>query len=278
VLLFVFLILNIVKDFGKYKRLHRTDEVARLNYARNKAVNPCSVKFLRRNTTGASINFNLSIKMTEQNYAPVRNSTTLSVQAAQKPPKKTSLAYEGPKLSPEELLTEAWLPISGFEGRYEVSSLGRLRSTNRMIRFGRGGSRQVGGIKKTVIHSSGREQATLKIGRFVQRTAFVSRLVAIAFHPNPDQKPEVNHMDGNPLNNRASNLEWSTTLENLTHKLRNKLQPGLATETIKGICQEIVNRSATGITAKEIASKYGISPWTVHRISSNLNLASKISN
>lgn len=58
----------------------------------------------------------------------------------------------------------------------------------------------------------------------VQKKFYIHRLVAIAFIPNPENKPEVNHKDGNKLNNNDWNLQWTTTKENVEHSITNQLR------------------------------------------------------
>lgn len=58
-----------------------------------------------------------------------------------------------------------------------------------------------------------------------QKDFLVHRLIALVFIPNPDNKPYVNHIDGNRLNNAVNNLEWNTHAENMQHAYRNNLIP-----------------------------------------------------
>lgn len=62
------------------------------------------------------------------------------------------------------------------------------------------------------------------------KTPTIHRLVALAFIPNPDNKPQVNHIDGDKLNNHVSNLEWVTNRENINHGYENGLLVGKAGE------------------------------------------------
>lgn len=113
------------------------------------------------------------------------------------------------------MCNEIWKPIIGLEGYYEVSSLGRV------MRIKSGGRARAGTILKPWVNS-GYLSVTLR-GREYR----VHRLVAIAFTPNPENKPCVNHIDGNKLNNAVDNLEWCTYSENLIHAYRTGLHSGI---------------------------------------------------
>ena len=204
--------------------------------------------------------------MTGQRYVAVRRATTLAKRAVKKPPKIPSLAYERQPFPPDELATELWLPIAGYEGRYAVSSLGRIKSLIvGRIPIRNGGYREcMGGIRKTRLDRNGREDIRLRANGKA-RTLSISRTVATTFHPNPNQLPEVNHLDGDPLNNRANNLEWDTVEGNRQHAVDNRLQPSLSVELVSEIQKEYRSRTESN-TANEIAQKYGVSVWTVRRI------------
>jgi len=93
---------------------------------------------------------------------------------------------------------------------YEISSKGKLRKGNFILK---------GSIKKT-----GYLEYSMSVkGKRIY--ALAQRLVAIHFIPNPENKPEVNHIDFDTLNNEKSNLEWSTRLENIRHSRRNERYP-----------------------------------------------------
>lgn len=103
-------------------------------------------------------------------------------------------------------MEEQWKPIEGYEGIYEVSSIGRVRSLDR---YDRRGIFRKSQIIKTKRHPEGYRSVSLwSDGK--QTPLLVHRLVAQAFLPNPDNLPDVNHKDEDKTNNRADNLEWCT--------------------------------------------------------------------
>ena len=107
---------------------------------------------------------------------------------------------------------EEWRSIPGYEGLYEVSNLGRVRSVERCDRFNR---KIVSKILKPNYVSG-----YLRVGMYKNKTFkyyLIHRLVAQAFLPNPDNLPEVNHKDEDKSNNRVDNLEWCDRSYNMNY-------------------------------------------------------------
>lgn len=128
------------------------------------------------------------------------------------------------------MLEEIWKDINGYEGLYQVSNFGRVKSLARIRKTrkdsnGKQGSYQYKGCilkqknRKTNVKSLEYYQVTLSKNG-TQKMFSPHRLVAEAFIPNPNNKPYVNHIDGNGKNNNVDNLEWTTNRENQNHAVR----------------------------------------------------------
>ena len=123
-------------------------------------------------------------------------------------------------------MKEVWKEIIGFENRYDVSNLGRVRSKaitlNTNNQHSTCNRRIKGRILKQNFRGNYLRVCLAKSG--TKKYVPVHRLVAKHFCNNNDNKPQVNHKDCNKLNNNASNLEWCTNSENQKHAFKNGRQ------------------------------------------------------
>lgn len=121
-------------------------------------------------------------------------------------------------------MTECWLSCFGLPG-YEVSNLGRVRSIDRTVQRSDTGTKVKfkGIIQKCQVDKYGYVRVRLSVNN-VKSSHRVHRLVAKAFIPNPDNLPQVNHIDGNKQNNATSNLEWINNSDNQIHALSTGLK------------------------------------------------------
>lgn len=161
---------------------------------------------------------------------------------------------------------EIWKPIPQTNGLYLISNKGRLKSVERVTKAPKGATRihkEI--IRKLVLNSNGYYSINILIDQKLQ-TFRVHRLMAEAFIPNPENKEQVNHINGIKDDNRLENLEWSTRSENALHSYRvigNKVTPlrGEMNGNAKLTAEDVLEiRRVHSITknATEIARRYGV--------------------
>lgn len=129
---------------------------------------------------------------------------------------KIFLNFTG-QLATKIMQNEIWKEITGYKGYFEVSNLGNFRSKDRIVRYKTNGTRLYPGkLLKTETIVEGYQRIVL-MKEAIKKRYMCHRLVAQEFVPNPDNKPYVNHINGNKADNRAENLEWVTQSENELH-------------------------------------------------------------
>ncbi len=139
-------------------------------------------------------------------------------------------------------IEEVWKDITGFEGKYQISNKGN--------------------VKSFCVYKSGKILKPAKIQGYLladisRKKKFIHRLVAIHFIPNPENKPEVNHLDRNRHNNNDWNLEWATPAENCIHAVKtgwprnNRIFPN-------AVKIEIVKRYHLGQKIRSISREFNV--------------------
>ena len=117
-------------------------------------------------------------------------------------------------------MTEIWRDIKDYEGFYQVSNLGRIKSLDRVV-INVNGKKSLYKGKVLSIHYDKNGYVKVCLNKNNKRRKFsVHRLVAEAFIPNPNNYPEVNHIDEVKTNNKVSNLEWCTSEYNKSYGTR----------------------------------------------------------
>lgn len=115
---------------------------------------------------------------------------------------------------------EIWKDITGYEGYFQVSNLGNFRSLDRIIKYKNSGTRLYPGkplLKETTLDGY---QRIVLMKEAIKRRFMCHRLVAQEFIPNPENKPFINHINGDKSDNMVENLEWCTQSENELHSFR----------------------------------------------------------
>ena len=153
--------------------------------------------------------------------------------------------------------SEIWKPISGYEGLYEVSNLGRVKSLSRF-------QSTTERILKGEYDNRGYYRVRLSKENITKKFQ-IHRLVASVFIKNPSfVRLQINHIDGNPSNNNVSNLEWCTHSENMKHAFKTGLQSLKGEKNTQSKLTEpdiiyIRKLLRYGVYQKDIAKEFGVS-------------------
>ncbi len=184
-------------------------------------------------------------------------------------------------------MQELWKDVKGFEGYYQVSNLGRVKSLTRTEVYQRKDSSRL-----TTRVRQGRDLVS-KVDRYGYRVIHlrkdgevniyptIHRLVAEAFINNPENKPTVNHKDCDKQNNIVSNLEWNTISENTKHASDNGLlkptvvsmrgDKNISFKLFPEVCSMIDKLKSENFSIKDIASITKLNPATVSRYLKNVS-------
>lgn len=158
----------------------------------------------------------------------------------------------------KQVKASVWLPIT-VNSQYEVNRIGQIRHKKNKR------------LLKQKITSDGYyriclSEKGLKNGRYWS----VARLVALAFIPNPNNLPQINHIDGNKKNNAVENLEWVTAKDNIAHAKRTGLikEGDTRPRTLlrRQVFPEIYGLRKLGFTIEEIGVKFGVSKYVIYHL------------
>lgn len=174
------------------------------------------------------------------------------------------------------LFMKIWRDVIGFEGIYQVSNYGDLKGLERKT-FNKGTNLE-NIIKEKILKKPKDKDGYIRYCLFKDDKRFskyAHRLVALMFIDNPQNKPQVNHIDGNKENNHVDNLEWVTAKENTRHALDLGLsyqEPGEKHHMSKLTEKDIFNirelyKNKT--TQKKISLLFNVSQTQIHRIVTN---------
>lgn len=157
---------------------------------------------------------------------------------------------------------EEWRPVVGYEGYYEISSIGNIRSLDRYV-FNKG-NQSNSFIKGKPLMSMENKygyymHCLYKDGRY--KNVPIHRMVALAFLQNTDNEPQINHKDGNKKNNRVENLEWVSPSKNVQHAYDTQLNTCVSIRHYKAV---IITYNNMTMNVLEWSQYLNIKPGTLY--------------
>lgn len=158
--------------------------------------------------------------------------------------------------------------VKGFEGVYQVSNLGKVRSLDRYVKWYGTEVFRKGKVSKPTVCSPGYYLVTLIFSNTKKkRKVRVHRLVAEAFLDNPEKLETVNHIKGDKLDNRLSNLEWSSYSYNNLHAQKEGLNKVWKLSFRKA--EKIRKERKEGTSVVSLSETYGVSTSTIYAVLNN---------
>jgi hypothetical protein len=166
------------------------------------------------------------------------------------------------------MINEIWIDIKNYEGIYQISNFGNVKSIMRIGKHNKGRKWQIRKERTLKNRNDGRGYYSVILYKGNTKISYrIHRLVAKAFIPNINNRPEINHKDGNKQNNNVDNLEWCTRKENTSHARQNGLYPKNARRLFnKNTVENIKSMIKQGFLNRYIADKLNTNIQNIRNI------------